>query len=441
MKYGDSPCGGAAGFIVTWSSNTVSLLSEWSVLQEHVVPLMADFPSPDLWCEEVEDAVALTIAAEHGLDGAKTVTTYSPPSPRPGTVSFSRSELRHLPAPVRNAAFRQTDRGWLPTEQIATRVFLSSHPPASDLVALSSGEPDEPARSAIARLRVGGYVLLPEDPDSVPGPGIEFQPVDGSGRLLRKVRSGRKPAEPVTGSEDPAESGVSLARLQDNFDLAYRYLNLARSLARRFAGHGEPRQDLDQVAFLGLLLAAQRFEANRDVSFSTFATTTILGELKRYFRDRTWMLKVPRRLQETYLSVKTAREALAHELGSSPTIAQISSYIGISEEAVLEAMEAGQNYWPESLDVSLSEDQSGREVPVDEPGFELAIEREQLTTVLHRLSHRQQLILKRLYFDGRSQKDVAEEIGISQMQVSRLLARTLRNCRENPERRPLEALS
>lgn len=126
---------------------------------------------------------------------------------------------------------------------------------------------------------------------------------------------------------------------------------------------------------------------------------------------------------------RLARETLTHELSTSPTIEQIADRLGISDEAVLEAMEAGENYWPESLDVGVFEGESGREVPVTDPSFELALERQQLTPLLPRLAPRERLILKRLYFDGWTQSQVASEICVSQMQVSRLLARTIEKLR------------
>jgi RNA polymerase sigma-B factor len=412
----------------------MSLVQEWPVLEEHVLPLVSSVELPRLWAPEISDAIAMAVAANHGPGGPKEVHAYAPRPPRgPGQVRFTRSDLRPLPTDVRSAAFRKDDDGCVPSEEIARQVILTSRSPSVDL--LAAGRPDDlrpgPA-SPLARVRLGGFVLVTggEDPDPDNASPDCLVTVGDSGRVFRKVAGPTIPESTPAGTDEAGEDAeINLAQLQRSYELASRYINLARSLARRFAGHGEPRQDLDQVAFLGLLLAAQRFDETREISFSTFATTTVLGELKRYFRDKTWMMKVPRRIQETYLAVKDAREALSHELGASPTIAQIGARLAISEEDVLEAMEAGQNYWPESLDVSVFEDESSREVPVHDPAFGVVLERHQLLSVIHRLSRREQLLLKRLYFDGHSQREVAEEIGVSQMQVSRLLARTIQNIR------------
>ena len=207
------------------------------------------------------------------------------------------------------------------------------------------------------------------------------------------------------------------------------HVNLARSLARRFAGHGEGRQDLDQVALLALVKAASRFDPDRDISFSTFATSTVLGELKRHFRDKTWMMRVPRPLQEMYLAVKDAREALTHELSTSPTIPQIAERLGVSEERVLEAMEAGDNYWPESLDAGFADNGSGRDVPVIDQGFDRALEHHELNRLLPRLAPRERRLLELLYIHGWTQRQAAQELGVSQMQVSRLVNAALTKLR------------
>jgi RNA polymerase sigma-B factor len=176
--------------------------------------------------------------------------------------------------------------------------------------------------------------------------------------------------------------------------------------------------------------AAGRFNPDHGTSFATYATASILGELKRHFRDRTWMLRVPRSLQEAYLAVKSAREDLTQILGASPTVNQIAAHLGISEESVLAAMEAADSYWPASLDAPRREDENGFEVPVVDPGFERRIESRELCDQLPNLHAQERLIIKRLFFDGATQREVAAEIGVSQMQVSRMLARTLARLRE-----------
>jgi RNA polymerase sigma-B factor len=152
---------------------------------------------------------------------------------------------------------------------------------------------------------------------------------------------------------------------------------------------------------------------------------SILGELKRHFRDKTWMLRVPRSTQELYLSIKDAREELSHQLGRSPTLEDVAAYIGVGLNEVIEAMAAGGTYWPASLDVYGPNGERTIDVPVTDASLDGAVDREQLRAVLPRLNDRERLILTRIYFDGETQQRVAEEIGASQMQVSRLLARTL----------------
>jgi RNA polymerase sigma-B factor len=256
-------------------------------------------------------------------------------------------------------------------------------------------------------------------------------PLDDQGRMFRKTGFGKpdassaRRATPALARADATSSSDTLASRQLQAELVVSHLRLARSLARRFSHHGEPTDDLEQVAMLALVKAARRFDPNRDTAFATYATASILGELKRHFRDKAWMMRVPRSIQELYLQVKDAREELGRTLCCSPTVAQIADHLRVSEEAVLEAMEAGSNYWPASLDVGGSEDDPVTEVPVIDGSFDRSLERQQLERVLPRLDHREQVILRRLYFDGWTQRRVADEIGVSQMQVSRLLGRTL----------------
>ena len=126
---------------------------------------------------------------------------------------------------------------------------------------------------------------------------------------------------------------------------------MARALAHRFLHRGEPADELEQVALLALVKASRRFDPTRNNTFATYATVSILGELKRHFRDKTWMLRVPRSTQELYLAIKEAREELGHELGRTPTAGQIAARLEVGEDAVLEALEAGGTYWTTSLDV------------------------------------------------------------------------------------------
>ncbi len=178
---------------------------------------------------------------------------------------------------------------------------------------------------------------------------------------------------------------------------------------------------------LALVKVSRRFDPSMGASFSTYATTSILGELKRHFRDHSWMMRVPRRTQETYLAYKKGSESLEQELGRPATVPEVAAHLGVGEEQILEAMEAGRSFWPASLDTPPAE---GTYALVDtlEAGtdeFNLALDRQRLTELLPALERRDQTILGLLYFEGWTQQRVADHIGVSQMQVSRLLQRIL----------------
>ena len=166
--------------------------------------------------------------------------------------------------------------------------------------------------------------------------------IGGEGRLFR-TGPGR-PGECIRrpGAGDQLDS---LARRQAQEDLVREHMRLARALAHRFLHRGEPADELEQVAFLALVKASRRFDPERNNTFATYATVSIVGELKRHFRDKTWMLRVPRSTQELYLAIKEAREELGHQLGRVPTRGQIATHLAVNEESVLEAMEAGGTYW------------------------------------------------------------------------------------------------
>lgn len=225
-----------------------------------------------------------------------------------------------------------------------------------------------------------------------------------------------------------AVTAVAERPAADAEDLVVGHAALARSLARRFAGRGEPVEDLEQVAYLGLVLAARRFDPTCGVAFSTFAHVTVLGELKRHFRDKAWSMRVPRRLKEMYLRAKEARDLLAQQLGHSPTVAQIAASIDATDEEVIEAMEAGSSFWLDSLDRPCAEEEAD---PADqladvEDGYERWLDLKDLADQLPALSGRDRLVLKMLYVEGRTQREAAAALGVSQMQVSRLHARTIR---------------
>ena len=213
-------------------------------------------------------------------------------------------------------------------------------------------------------------------------------------------------------------------------ELVSAHLGLAEYLARRFANRGEPLDDLVQVASLGLLKALDRFDPERGVEFSTYATHTIVGELKRHFRDKGWSIRAPRRMQELYLRLGKVVASMGQELGRSPTIAELAMETKVSEEEVLEALEAGQAYRSASLDVATEEGESlAARLGEEDPSLEDAERRATLSPLLAQLPPRERLILQLRFFDGLTQSEIANRLQISQMHVSRLLARSLAQLR------------
>lgn len=217
--------------------------------------------------------------------------------------------------------------------------------------------------------------------------------------------------------------------------LVKHYLPLARRLARRYLHAGQPIDDLVQVASLGLVKAIDRFDPARGVSFTSYAVPTILGELKRYHRDRGWSVRVPRRLQETGLVVRDAIPELAQKLGRSPAISEVASYSGLSEGEVLQALDAQRAYSSISLDapvnaagtapVTLAETITGGSDELERAG-----EWADCLPHLRRLPDRERRLIGLRFFRDRTQSEIGAELGISQLRVSRLLSQTLRNLRE-----------
>ncbi len=218
-------------------------------------------------------------------------------------------------------------------------------------------------------------------------------------------------------------------------ELVESHLGLAHQLARRFVSRGESYDDLVQVASLALVKSVDRFDPERGVEFSTFATRTVIGELKRHFRDRGWAIRAPRRIQELYLELGPAIETLSQELGRSPTVAEMAESIGASQEAVLEAIEAGQSYRTSSIDAPDRQEGTISDRLGDiESGFGGAEDRLVLAISLADLKERERLILRYRFVDGLSQSEIADRVGISQMHVSRLLVASLAKLREAFER-------
>ncbi|MEX2439462.1 MAG: SigB/SigF/SigG family RNA polymerase sigma factor [Actinomycetota bacterium] len=215
-------------------------------------------------------------------------------------------------------------------------------------------------------------------------------------------------------------------------DLVLRFRPLAEYLARRFAGRGESVEDLEQVASMALVKAVDRFDPDRGVRFATFASVTIVGELKRHFRDTGWSVRVPRRLQELSLRVTTVVHELSQELGRSPTVTEVAARAEVSEDDVLEAMDAAEAYSTSSLDAPVpgGEDDGPRIDPgAEDDAYGLIEAWATVADELRAIPARERRILYLRFMKDKSQSEIAAEIGISQMHVSRLLTKTLARLR------------
>src|SRR3954447_513545 len=217
-----------------------------------------------------------------------------------------------------------------------------------------------------------------------------------------------------------------------------RPLPLVEHCARRFRNRGEPFEDLVQVGTIGLLKSIDRFDLERGVEFSTYATPTILGEIKRHFRDKGWAIRVPRRLQELRMQIGSAGAELTQSLGRSPTPRELAERIGCSVEDILEGIESSQAYSTLSLDAGDSDEDGAATMldalGVDDENLEHVEIRESIKPLLDRLDAREKRILLLRFFKNMTQSQIAEEIGVSQMHVSRLLSRTLEQLRTSLER-------
>lgn len=221
------------------------------------------------------------------------------------------------------------------------------------------------------------------------------------------------------------------ARIRDQ--LVEEHLPLARNLATRFLNRGIPYEDLVQVAALGLVHAVDRFDPGRESAFTTFATPTILGEIKRHFRDRAWDLRVPRRLQELHLELNAVIGRLSQQYGRSPTISELSAATRSSDEEVIEAIEAGRAYQASSLDGPTTPGSAAtieRALLERDEFLEGAATRMAVRKVIEVLPPREQLIMELRFWERLSQDEIARRLGISQMHVSRLLTRSLNTVRE-----------
>ena len=230
------------------------------------------------------------------------------------------------------------------------------------------------------------------------------------------------------------EDGPAHRRARD--ELVTLHLPLVHFLARRFRDRGEPLEDLVQVGTIGLIKAVDRFDPQRGVEFSTYATPTIVGEIKRHFRDKGWAIRVPRRLQELRISLGQATAELAQSSGRSPTVAELAVHLGISQDEVIEGLEGAQAYATTSLDAQVGGDGGddspslGDRLGSEDLDLEAVEYRESLKPLLAALPSRERRILALRFFHGMTQSEIADEVGVSQMHVSRLLAKSLATLRE-----------
>jgi RNA polymerase sigma-B factor len=212
-------------------------------------------------------------------------------------------------------------------------------------------------------------------------------------------------------------------------------LGLAHHLARKFNNRGEPLEDLAQVAALALIKAVERFDPERGLEFGTFAVPTIVGELKRHFRDKGWAVRVPRRVKEVHLRLAPAVAELTSNFGRSPTIPELAEHLDTDTETIIEAMDAGRAYRASSLDTPVSSSDQGTSETLSsimgalDPNLDKVDQRSQIASLLRDLSEQERLILHLRFYDGLPQSQIAEQVGLSQMQISRLLARLLHRLR------------
>jgi RNA polymerase sigma-B factor len=258
--------------------------------------------------------------------------------------------------------------------------------------------------------------------EPVPTPPVSSSRTSGDRVRARKLFADLVACEP----DDPGR-----ARIRD--ELVEMHLPLVEYLARRFRNRGEPLDDLVQVATIGLIKSVDRFDLERGVEFSTYATPTIVGEIKRHFRDKGWAIRVPRRLQELKLSLTKATSELSQKLGRSPTVAELAGHLEMTEEEVLEGLESANAYSAVSLDAPDGGDEDAPAVAdtlgAEDESLEGVEYRESLKPLLDQLPPREKRILLLRFFGNMTQSQIAADLGISQMHVSRLLARTLTQLR------------
>ncbi|OBH07986.1 MULTISPECIES: RNA polymerase sigma factor SigF [unclassified Mycobacterium] len=230
-----------------------------------------------------------------------------------------------------------------------------------------------------------------------------------------------------------APDSMEFQRQRDK--IVERCLPLADHIARRFEGRGEPRDDLVQVARVGLVNAVVRFDVETGSDFVSFAVPTIMGEVRRHFRDNSWSVKVPRRLKELHLRLGTATADLSQRLGRAPTATELASELGMERDEVVEGLVAGSSYNTLSIDTGGGSDDDDARAIADtlgdvDVGLDRIEDREALRPLLEALPERERMVLVLRFFESMTQTQIAERVGISQMHVSRLLAKSLARLRD-----------
>jgi RNA polymerase sigma-B factor len=296
---------------------------------------------------------------------------------------------------------------------------LPAEPPDS----VDSPDPVDPADSVDSTISIDPAAAISELPVEPADPAGPTDRAEQRADTLRKFK--------LLAAADPG--GAEHAALRE--ELIADHMNYARYVAARFSAPPGATEDLAQVAYLALVKAVDNYDPEYGVAFIGYVTPMITGEIKRYFRDSTWDVHVPRRMQELSLALRGATEQLAHELGRSPTVDELADELSATVEEVVEAVDAANAYSAASLDrpvdsgdehgVSLGEFMGG-----EDAGFDGVIDRTALKPLLARLPERDKRILMMRFFRGMTQSQIAEEIGVSQMQVSRLLTRILTELRE-----------
>ncbi len=253
--------------------------------------------------------------------------------------------------------------------------------------------------------------------------------------LTRLEVTRQRSAELFVTFRDEVASAAVRSDARDS--LVHLHLPLVEHCARRFSNRGEPHEDLVQVGTIGLIKAVDRFDTERNVEFSTYATPTIIGEIKRYFRDKGWAIRVPRRLQELRMQITATTAELSQQLGRSPTARELAAAIECTVEEIIEGMESSNAYSTLSLDASDTSDGSPPSIldrlGVDDTNLVHVETRESIKPLLEGLDPREKRILLLRFFKNMTQSQIAEEIGVSQMHVSRLLTRTLTQLRASLE--------